>query len=283
MDAFFEKIKIRKLILVVILMLIFSVLFSSIIEGITKLPLNKQMVSLFNSIGMIIWFLYEFKKENLSIKEKIQDYKIKANYKEMSYVLILNIVLSLASVLLVSFIIFKLNPGLLKELMEEEPVATNAGRVAFVCDTLNCIFIAPLLEELIFRGVILNRLKLKWSATSAVIVTSILFGSLHAGLFIVGATFFGIMMCLLYMKTKNIFITMSVHFVNNLLVSLLQIIPSGSEEAARDILDITMFESNYKGISCGVVFAIALFFTMKYIIKNWPNRKEYEVTNDFCK
>ncbi len=67
------------------------------------------------------------------------------------------------------------------------------------------VFIAPIAEELLFRGVIFNRLKIIKGAPFAIFVSSIIFGSLHfyGGaplLHVMTATVFGMLMCVFYMK-----------------------------------------------------------------------------------
>ena len=85
------------------------------------------------------------------------------------------------------------------------------------------VFIAPIAEELLFRGVIFNRLKIRKGAPFAIVVSSIIFGSLHfyGGaplLHVMTATIFGMLMCVFYMKYDNILMNITVHFLGNLLV-----------------------------------------------------------------
>ncbi|WP_407463373.1 CPBP family intramembrane glutamic endopeptidase [Methanobrevibacter sp.] len=85
------------------------------------------------------------------------------------------------------------------------------------------VFIAPIAEELLFRGVIFNRLKIRKGAPFAIVVSSIIFGSLHfyggaPFLHVITATTFGMLMCVFYMKYDNILMNIAVHFLGNLLV-----------------------------------------------------------------
>ena len=85
------------------------------------------------------------------------------------------------------------------------------------------VFIAPVSEELLFRGVLFNRLKILKGAPFAIVVSSLIFGSLHfyGGtplLHVITATIFGMLMCVFFMKYDNILMNIAVHFLGNLLI-----------------------------------------------------------------
>ena len=87
---------------------------------------------------------------------------------------------------------------------------------------LATIFISPISEELIFRGVFLNRIKLIVPTTFAVLISSLLFASLHSFGSIFSAFIFGICVAILYLKTDNIFVPIFVHFLNNLFAEIIR-------------------------------------------------------------
>ncbi|MEE1336715.1 CPBP family intramembrane glutamic endopeptidase [Methanobrevibacter sp.] len=83
------------------------------------------------------------------------------------------------------------------------------------------IFISPISEELIFRGVFLNRLQLIVPAVFAVLISSLLFAALHSFGSIFSAFIFGICIAILYLKTDNIFVVIFAHFLNNLFAEII--------------------------------------------------------------
>ena len=94
--------------------------------------------------------------------------------------------------------------------------------IAFILDAIGTIILAPLVEELVFRGVLLNRLKVRIGVIPAILISSFLFGMGHEFGGMISAFLFGICMCILYLKTDNILIPISVHFLNNLVVTILE-------------------------------------------------------------
>ena len=78
------------------------------------------------------------------------------------------------------------------------------------------IIVSPVAEELIFRGIFLNRLNLIIPPLFAVLVSS-----LHSFGSIISAFVFAICMAILYLKTENILIPIFAHFLNNLLAEII--------------------------------------------------------------
>lgn len=87
---------------------------------------------------------------------------------------------------------------------------------------ISTIVVSPIAEELIFRGVLLNRLKMYVPTIFAVLITSLLFGSLHNFGSITSAFVFAVCMAILYLKTENICVPILAHFLNNLFAEIIR-------------------------------------------------------------
>jgi membrane protease YdiL (CAAX protease family) len=79
------------------------------------------------------------------------------------------------------------------------------------------VLIAPILEELIFRGTILKGFLLKYTPLKAILFSSILFGVIHGlPLAILNAFFFGLFFGWIYYKYNNITTVVIIHCITNL-------------------------------------------------------------------
>ena len=87
---------------------------------------------------------------------------------------------------------------------------------------ISTIVISPIAEELIFRGVLLNRLKIYVPTIFAVLISALIFGSLHNYGSITSAFVFAICMAILYLKSENICVPMVAHFLNNLFAEIIR-------------------------------------------------------------
>jgi len=92
--------------------------------------------------------------------------------------------------------------------------AEQNGVFAFIA----IVIAAPILEELIFRGIILNGLLKQYSPFKSIIISSILFGFVHLNPWqFIGAFIIGLFSGWVYYKTKKLTLCILIHFVNNAL------------------------------------------------------------------
>lgn len=74
--------------------------------------------------------------------------------------------------------------------------------------------LAPIKEEVIFRGLFYKFLSKKWGFWLGLIISSVAFGLLHPDN-IVSASFMGIILVLLYKQTRSLLVPIMLHFVWN--------------------------------------------------------------------
>jgi len=124
------------------------------------------------------------------------------------------------------------------------------------------VILAPLLEEIIFRGLIFSRLTKKWGMTWGMIVSSLAFAVLH--LDPIGAFVFGVTTCVLYVRTKTLLVPMALHALNNLIVWVVSI---SDESGPVDSELITQLA--YVGLLC-MTLGAPIVFTL--LGRWWPSK-----------
>jgi len=77
------------------------------------------------------------------------------------------------------------------------------------------VVVAPITEEFIFRGVFMHRWAVKWGAFWSVILSSLLFGAIHADIFWFSRAVGSVFMALFYIQTKNLLVPIILHAINN--------------------------------------------------------------------
>jgi membrane protease YdiL (CAAX protease family) len=84
---------------------------------------------------------------------------------------------------------------------------------------LKVVIMAPVIEELIFRGIIMHGLMRNYSRFTAVFVSALLFALFHLNPWQFPATFvLGLILGILMVRTRNIFLCILGHAINNGLV-----------------------------------------------------------------
>ena len=107
-----------------------------------------------------------------------------------------------------------LNDGLY-EYLEEYLLNTS-----YIFIFISTCIIAPIFEEILYRGVLLNGLLKKYNYKKAIIYSALIFGIAHMNLPQgVNAFFLGVIIGLAYYYTRSIYLCMAMHFVNNFLVN----------------------------------------------------------------
>lgn len=91
--------------------------------------------------------------------------------------------------------------------------------------------LGPIVEEMVFRGILVGKLKKYIPSTVCVIVSSMLFMFIHVHVFTFQELLYclpyfvtGLLYSILYLKTKNITLSMILHITNNFFPLLLMII-----------------------------------------------------------
>ena len=88
----------------------------------------------------------------------------------------------------------------------------------FIILTISATIIAPLVEEIVFRGFFFRVISYKIGLIAAAILSSILFSSIHLSLAQTPAlTIFALFQCYLYNKTQSIIYPMMLHMAFNLI------------------------------------------------------------------
>jgi hypothetical protein len=87
------------------------------------------------------------------------------------------------------------------------------------------LLFAPILEELLFRGLIFNQLKKSFSIRNAILISSLLFALMHLDFTFMGLSYFlwGILLCISYYKTGSLFVPMVLHSLINILFNVTKV------------------------------------------------------------
>ncbi len=226
----------------------------------------------------IVFFMFNLiKKKNFVKASRLQ---FKFNYKVFLLVLSLAIISVFACVNITSLFNY------LSELLTSTNVSTTLGvTVNSFWEFCLILFIYALLpavgEELVFRGIIYNGLRQKYSAKCAILISSLLFALIHFSIF---KTFYqfilGLILGIMLYFTGSIIYCMIFHFVNNFIVLLITALSNGKSifefttwGALESILSIVIFIA-------GVAIMVGLFILIRKICLKHKNYYKLETTSE---
>lgn len=120
---------------------------------------------------------------------------------------------------------------------------------------IGVVIIAPLLEEIVFRGIILQGFLKNYSITKSIIITAVLFGLFHANIVQTPLVILlGIVLGVIYIKTGSLFMCIIGHALNNFIA----------------VFGGNIFLTNGRHIYT-IVAGIVIIAVSGFIIKNIPN------------
>lgn len=245
----FEEMKIRHF-------LIWSTVgFVGTIVWFLQLPIDAYTGDLIVQVMMYVvvpgWFFsYHFQKQQVPLSHVVFVKGVKQWMVTLLGLVVLIISFSFGMMWLQMLVLLQVAPWLVDLILQPVPLPDNLLYLAMMAVILSVI--GPIAEEFIFRGLLLKRLIRKTSMWGGVLISSLLFGVLHAD--IVGAFLFGVIASLLYLRTGNLLIPILLHIFNNTIAMLLMFVPSDQPQwlALMDSSDI--YEN---AVPYGVVLAIS--------------------------
>jgi membrane protease YdiL (CAAX protease family) len=151
----------------------------------------------------------------------------------------------------------------------------SAYPIVNIITMLSVVILAPVIEEFLFRGLLLTRWSVKWGAPRAILLSSAIFGILHKEF--LGHMFFGYVMAVLYIETKSLLVPMLMHAANNALAYALALLASLAPSTPRTTLATFQAERGLV-IALSVIFIplVLMFLWRHFPSANW--RLPYETS-----
>lgn len=248
-----------------------TILFFIILTVILMVSLGKQaldgidnIIPLGINLVVLIITLNELKRNNISVRNVVGKPKNKSFIFEVPISLILTYVAGVGMILILLYIVYRINPNITQEfnngLAEKHEKA--ATFLTMTIDFIDVVLLAPILEEIIFRGILLGKLYSKYGVVRAIFLTSGIFFMIHFKTnpmtFILGIT-----NCILVLKYKSLIPGMLCHGLNNLFV-LLRIMGSKGNNPNSGPLEVNIVIL-ITGIIMLSIYALYVYRNRSYI------------------
>ena len=168
------------------------------------------LITLISQIITLLIILLIYKKDKKTYPKIEKELDLKTLLYGSLFVMAIGII----SGYLMDFINY-LFPSFGSGYSEIEKMLTNSYFISVFASV--CV-LAPIMEEIMFRGIILNNLLSKRSVWYSIIISSFIFGLIHMNLLQgTNAFILGIALSIVFIKTRNIYACMFGHFLNNLI------------------------------------------------------------------
>ncbi|WP_027338599.1 CPBP family intramembrane glutamic endopeptidase [Halonatronum saccharophilum] len=206
-------------------------------------------------ISNLILIAIGIKKQAINLKELLFENKEKVNLKLLAIIGLSAIILPLFVGEIVNFFMHILGVSY----SEVEGVSeVTRGVVGIIFG----LVLAPIFEEIIFRGIILEGLSTRHSKKVSIVVSALLFSAYHFNLIQLLPTFIlGLFLGYVYIKTRSVLVCIYAHFVYNIVPVLLSQIDFGESPSSVPELG---YENLILFIISGLIFFGGVFLLKGY-------------------
>lgn len=270
----YQYFTLSKVVTIVIVFILAQVLGSALAVGLIEVmpSLSKYPDAGFEilrggpNLLLIIWFLYDFHKKGYSLRDEFKAMRNKIELKDFFSILLFNILIGLFSVYAIIFAVVHFLPADQLDNMTKSNGLTGVTTLTgSVIGGIVAVFLAPLAEEFIFRGFLFTKFQTKLSVWVSMIISSILFGAIHFSISSITTFLFGLSLCIVFYKTKNLAIPILLHVLNNAIVSITSIyskmfVSSSSEDISLHKISQQFYEI---ALPCLVVSLALAYFLIK--------------------
>lgn len=230
-------------------------------------PATGDVLRLLSIFGAVLaWIVWACRRAGVGLGRLVGRIPAGHNWWATLGLLAVTMVFAIGSGAIVNYGLAVAAPGVLEFLLEA--VEPNPPLAYHVAMAVVAVVLGPAIEELLFRGVLLNRWAAKWSVARAVVATSVAFGILHGNP--VGVTAAGLVMAVLYLRTGTLLVPIAFHAANNLVARILRFMTGPPEpvDVAAEIQEIR--DAALWGIA---IVAVTLPVLVWYLRRHWPSRR----------
>ena len=178
---------------------------------------------------------------------------------------------SYGTVWIVYYPLSLVSPGLVDAFLSQEDIFSISRRGGFafgphLLTAIGLVVLAPVTEEIFFRGFLLHRWALMWGVESAVIGSTVVFAILHFDP--LGAAAFGFAMAVIYVKTGSLLAVILCHVLNNFVAYATGLVYTLFGDGDTSY---TVAEFHAEWWTAAVCLVLAAPWVVWFVRKNWPN------------
>ncbi|NND33799.1 MAG: CPBP family intramembrane metalloprotease [Saprospiraceae bacterium] len=245
----------------------YLVILDLITDGLNQVDATVGVLSVQTvAILPLIWLLWKHLNNKLPLK-----YFFRQSIKPFSKVNLCMIwltlmILSLGIEGLTNLFLSSVVPAYIEDALSEQIIDPASPLMSNILTLILAVIIGPVMEEFVFRGLLMQRLSVKFNPNLGILLSSFLFGILHFESWL-SATIFGIVMCLIFIKSKNLWLPIVMHIINNSAVVVMDLLEYRDQKLER----ITELQDFFWYYFLALIVAPILFLMARQL---WPDKMQ---------
>lgn len=278
-DNDFKEMKIRHILVMFLLVLLFSIA-SAIVIALKKGEMSntdRNILSLIIEILLVFMMAFKLKLSKENVKRLYLDFRENLNMKEMIFIVLFITCLEFGSNNILIDLAYLISPNFANWFVNDSAMVINTMTDYWIVFVM-VVLLAPFTEEIIFRNTIFKRLSKKFNVYIGVIVSSIIFGSINFGSQMIGIFLLGVVNCILYVKYENILMPMLIYFLDGVIGMIFIILFDGfgTQNLVLTSKDMILYAVSGIGLfSIGMVFLVKFIKENKSYLREMYNKKKH--------
>ncbi|WP_419861729.1 CPBP family intramembrane glutamic endopeptidase [Candidatus Palauibacter sp.] len=215
---------------------------------------------------VVVWIVWACRNADIDLGRFVGRVPAGYNWLPAVGLLVTTMTFSLGSLSVAFYGLSRVSPELLESLLSVGGPDPDS-MISLVWWVIAAVAVAPVSEEVLFRGVFLSRWGVKWGIGTGIVVSSAIFGILHVDA--AGGMASGVVASLLYLQSRTLIVPIAFHAANNLVATAAIFIPASDEPwtFAAELAEIEAMA--LPGLAMVVVTLPVLIW---YVRRHWPSR-----------
>lgn len=215
---------------------------------------------------VVVWIVWACRNADIDLGRFVGRVPAGYNWLPAVGLLVTTMTFSLGSLSVAFYGLSRVSPELLESLLSVGGPDPDS-MISLVWWVIAAVAVAPVSEEVLFRGVFLSRWGVKWGIGTGIVVSSAIFGILHVDA--AGGMASGVVASLLYLQSRTLIVPIAFHAANNLVATAAIFIPASDEPwtFAAELAEIEAMA--LPGLAMVVVTLPVLIW---YARRHWPSR-----------
>ena len=215
--------------------------------------------------ALAAWLAWQLRRRRVSFWRLLGSLPEGYDWLLTAGILAAAVIFSFGSAMLISTLLSYVGPGWVESFVGADGWL-NEGPLVFLLAIV--LVVAPVIEEVLFRGVILHRLAVKWGLGPAIVVSSAVFGLLHVNF--VGVGVLGIVMALLYVRTRTLIVPIACHVLNNAVAVSLVILAMLTNAPGEGQAGLTSAQAREGFIVGSALLLLSVPVLAYFVYTSWP-------------
>ena len=243
------------------------------VQGFEEYHQNNENFSEITDIPVLIviswYFIKEFKRANLNYKHIIGSWR-RIDFKLPIKIAIIKFLFAWGANNITLYGLSFIIPEYVEHQINQQYATSVFG---WICFAIGALIFAPIMEELIFRAILFQKLVITKNIHKALIISSIAFAVIHFRYDVIPLFIAGVLYTILYLKTNQLIIPIISHFFYNLIVTIANLhdwVSSDTDSAIQTTIAEFQQQVSDRMELYILLLAVSVPYLCYFIYKNYP-------------